>query len=143
MSLILIRTVLLLVIGFAGGTIVAGGLYAFITLLKIIQRLSTSTGTAKYALVFEDCVMVGGIVGNLYSIFEWRLPLTPFFLVAYGSFSGIFVGCLAIALAEVIDVIPAIARRIKLKVGISFLIICTAIGKGIGSLVQLLIMSKY
>ncbi len=141
--MILIKTVLLILIGFAGGTIVAGGLYAFITLLKIIQRLSTCTGTAKYSQFFEDCVMVGGILGNLYSIFEWRLPLSYIFLVAYGIFSGIFVGCLAIALAEVIDVIPAISRRIKLKVGLSFLIFCTAIGKGVGSLVQLLIMSKY
>ena len=139
----LIRTILVFVIGFAGGCIVAGGIYAFITLLKIIQRLSTCTGTVKYSLFFEDCVIAGAIIGNLFYVFQWRLPLTPLFLVVYGSFSGIFVGCLAIALAEVIDVIPAFARRIRLKVGISFLIICTAIGKAVGSLVQLLILSKY
>ncbi len=139
----LIRMCLLFLIGFAGGCIVAGGLYAFITLLKIIQRLSTFTKTVKYALFFEDCVMVGGILGNLYSVFKWGLPLGPLFLVVYGSFSGLFVGCLAIALAEVIDVIPAFSRRIRLKKGICFLIICTAIGKGVGSLVQLLILSQY
>lgn len=139
----LIRTVFLFLIGFAGGSIVAAGLYAFITMLKIIQRLSTCTKTVKYSLFFEDCVIVGAILGNLYSVFQWRLPLGPIFLVGYGSFSGIFVGCLAIALAEVINVIPAFSRRIRLKMGISFLIICVAIGKAVGSLAQLLVMSKY
>ena len=139
----LIKTVLLLLIGFSGGTIVAGGLYAFITFLKILQRLSTCTGTVKYSMFFEDCVMLGGILGNLFYIFEWRLPFGSIFMVAYASFSGLFVGCLAIALAEVIDVIPAIARRIKLKAGLSVLIFCTTIGKGIGTLLQLVVMSKY
>lgn len=139
----LIRTVLLFVVGFAGGCVVAGGLYAFITLLKIIQRLSTCMATVKYSMFYEDCVMVGGILGNLYYIFEWRLPLTSLFLVVYGSFSGIFVGCLAIALAEIINVIPAFSRRLKLKVGISYLIFCTAIGKGVGTLIQLLILNYY
>ena len=116
----------------------AAGLYAFITLLKVIQRLSTSTGTASYTMFYEDCVILGGILGNLYYIYEWRLRLTSVFLVVYGAFSGIFVGCLAIALAEVLDVIPALSRRIGLRVGLSFIVICTAVGKGLGSLIQLL-----
>lgn len=139
----LIRIGLLFLIGIAGGNIVAGGIYAFITMLKIIQRLSTCTGTVKNYLFYEDCVMAGAILGNLLYIFQWSIPLSPVFLLVYGTFSGIFVGCLAIALAELIDVIPAFSRRIGLKMGISFLILCTAIGKGVGSLVQLLIMSKY
>lgn len=139
----LIKYCFLLFIGIAGGNIVAGGIYAFITMLKIIQRLSTCTNTVKNYLFYEDCVMVGAILGNLLSVFQWPVPLSPVFLIVYGTFSGIFVGCLAIALAELIDVIPAFSRRIGLKMGISFLIFCTAIGKGVGTLVQFLAMTKY
>ncbi|MDO5294014.1 MAG: stage V sporulation protein AB [bacterium] len=135
----LIERVILLFMGFAGGVGVAAGIYAFITMLQIVQRLSSRTGTANQINFYEDCVMVGGILGNLISIFEWQIHFSIVFLAIYGLFSGIFVGCLAIALAEVIDVFPAVSRRISLKLGIPFLVVAIALGKGIGTFYQLVI----
>lgn len=57
------------------------------------------------------------------------------FLIVIGIFAGIFVGCLAIALAEVLDGIPIFARRIKLKMGLDIAIFSVAIGKLTGSLI--------
>ncbi len=139
----LIKLLILFVIGLGGGNIVAAGIYAFISLLKIIPRLSTASNTVKHTLFYEDCVTVGAVLGNLIYVFQWKMPLGMPFMIVYAVFSGLFVGCLAIALAEVLDVIPTLARRAKLKVGIPILIICTALGKGIGSLLQLTIMAKY
>jgi stage V sporulation protein AB len=48
---------------------------------------------------------------------------------------GIFVGCLAIALSEVLDGIPIFARRVKLKKGVSIAVIAVAIGKLVGSFI--------
>lgn len=138
-SLILIKFGILFVIGLSGGFAVAAGVYAFITLLQIVQRLSSRTGTAKWVMTYEDCVMAGGILGNIVSVFEPRIPFSIFFLGAFGLFSGIFIGCLAIALAEIIDVMPTISRRISLTTGVPFLVLCVAIGKGLGAFYQLVI----
>lgn len=135
----LIKWLFLFLIGLSGGVGVAAGLYAFIAMLQIIQRLSSKTGTANKINFYEDCVMVGGILGNVVSVFKFPIPLGPIFLCFFGFFSGIFVGCLAIALAEIIDVIPAISRRIGLKVGVPYLVICIGLGKGLASFYQLVI----
>lgn len=68
-----------------------------------------------------------------------KLPLSVYevvvflVLVAIGIFSGIFVGCLALALAEMIDSIPIFARRMGFRHGIGVAVISTALGKLCGS----------
>ncbi len=57
-------------------------------------------------------------------------------LIAFGLFSGIFVGCMVMALAEILNVIPIFTRRIKVTSGLSFIIISIALGKIIGSWFQ-------
>lgn len=83
--------------------------------------------------------MAGGILGNFIDIYEIPIPIGMVGLGVYGLFSGMFVGCLAIALAEIIDVIPAFGRRIKLEVGMPYLVLCIALGKALGALYQLVI----
>ena len=48
---------------------------------------------------------------------------------------GVFVGSLAVSLAEVINVVPIFMRRARLKQGLSFFLLALAAGKLIGSLV--------
>ena len=55
-------------------------------------------------------------------------------LAVYGLFAGIFVGCLAIAIAEMLDSIPIFARRSRFRHGIGIAILCMALGKTLGSL---------
>lgn len=135
----LIKYVLLFLIGLSGGFIVSGGVFAFITLLQLIPRLATRTGTAKYITLYEDYFIAGGIAGAFVSIFEWMLPIGYIGLGAIGVFSGIFVGCQALALAEVLNVIPVFANRIKLTVGIPFVVVSLAIGKALGAFYQLVV----
>ena len=52
-----------------------------------------------------------------------------------GIASGIFVGCLVMSLAETLDALPTMSRRIHLSVGIQYIIEALAIGKLVGSLV--------
>ena len=55
----------------------------------------------------------------------------------FGIFAGIFVGCLSMALAEVVQVIPVFVRRIRLIYGLVYVVICFALGKAAGTLYQM------
>lgn len=133
----MIRYSLLAIIGFAGGLIVAAGVFAFITLLGVLNRLASKTNTAKHILLYENMVILGGILGNTWFIYQWDIPFGIIGLILFGLFSGIFVGCQAMALAEVLDVIPIFAKRIKIKYGMPYIVASIAIGKAVGVLFQL------
>ena len=79
-----------------------------------------------------DVLSVFPIKGSLGS--SPNLLLTGL-LVVIGVFAGIFVGCLSIALSEVLDGIPIFARRIRLKMGVSIAVLMVAVGKIAGSIV--------
>ena len=49
---------------------------------------------------------------------------------------GIFVGCLAVSLAEALNATAIFARRVKLKVGLSFVILAVAVGKVLAAVIQ-------
>lgn len=133
----MIRYCLLAIIGFAGGLVVAAGVFAFITLLGVLNRLASKTNTAKYILLYENMVILGGILGNTWFIYQWDIPFGIIGLILFGLFSGIFVGCQAMALAEVLDVIPIFAKRIKIKYGMPYIVASIAIGKAVGAFFQL------
>ena len=52
----------------------------------------------------------------------------------FGVFSGMFIGCLALAIAEMLDSIPIFARRISFRHGIGLAILSMALGKLCGAL---------
>lgn len=122
-------------IGLSAGGIVAGGLFGFIVSLGVVSDFADRTHTGNQILLYEDAVAAGGIVGNLlytYQIFSIR---APWLLAVFGLLAGIFVGCWAIALTEVLNVFPIFSRRLSLTKGIAYMILGIAIGKGIGSII--------
>lgn len=130
-----IKQLLLALVGLCGGFIVAGGVFALITSVGLMARLAGKTHTGKYVKIYETCVALGGSIGNLISIFRFALPIGIWSLVIFGLFSGIFVGVLAMSLAESINVTAVFTRRIRLSKGIPWVILGIAIGKGLGSLI--------
>lgn len=90
---------------------------------------------AAETLMFENAIILGGIFGNLVSVFEQiKLPFGVIFLCVYGLSAGIFVGCMAVALAEILDTFPITFRRLGLKQGLSLVMLMMALGKCTGSL---------
>lgn len=84
---------------------------------------------------FENAIIAGGILGNLISVFlEIRIPFGVLFLCAYGISAGIFVGCIAVALAEILNTFPIMFRRIGLKQGLPCVMVVMALGKTLGAL---------
>ena len=128
---------LLILIGVTAGIVVAAGVFTFITLIGVLTRLAVRTNTANRIPLYEDLVVLGAGIGNTILIFEINIPLGTVGLIMFGLFSGGFVGCLAVALEEVLQVFPVLTYRIKLKFGIPVIVLSLAIGKGLGAFYQL------
>lgn len=138
----LIKQLLLILIGASSGFVIAGGLYSFIVTVGVLTRLSTRTNTASRVMLYEDVVTIGSGVGNWLYFSQFEVKLGPIFLVLVGICVGVFTGCLAIALAEVLNVIPTFVRRTRLKRGLAGILCAMGLGKLIGSLFQLVWMVK-
>ena len=122
------------VIGLCGGLLVAGGLFAFLALIGVVTRLAAGTTTAKYIMFYEDMSLLGCVGGNLLFLYGFRLALGNVFLGMYGMGAGVFTGCLAAALSEVVNMFPVLSERVSLKKGMNGIMIMFAIGKLVGSL---------
>ena len=55
-------------------------------------------------------------------------------LAAAGLSCGIFVGCLVMSLAETLKALPVLSRRLRLAVGLPYLLLAIAAGECAGSL---------
>lgn len=131
------KQILLGILGLSSGIIIAGGLFALIVELGVIADFADRTHTAKKILLYEDCAAVGGIAGNLLSVFHPQMGYFTILLPFFGLLAGIFVGCWSMALAEVLNVFPIFIRRLKLIRYASAFIISMALGRGIGAFLYL------
>lgn len=133
----IVQNIVLAVIGFSGGIAVAGGVFAFISVLGIIPRLADRLGLASHIYQMETMIAIGGISGSILSVFQVDIRIGIIGLVIFGVFAGIFVGSLAMALTETLRVIPVLCQRLDIRTGIPVLIAALAVGKALGSLYQL------
>ena len=134
--MMLINEIILGFIGLSGGFVVSAGIFAFITMLGIIPRLAHRTGTANHIYGYEWMIILGGSLGNILNLFVKAMPVVVPGLIIFGMCSGIFVGCLAMALAENLRVIPIFVRRMHLKKGLAVILLAMALGKCAGSIFQ-------
>ena len=130
-----IRQVILGIVGLSSGFAVAGWMFAFLIALGVVSRFAGKTHTAKYILYYEDAAAIGGILGNLVSIYAFPVPVGMAGVVSFGLFSGIFTGAWAMALTEIVDAVPIFSRRIRLKTGLPWIILSMALGRTAGALV--------
>ena len=122
------------VIGFSSGLAVAGGVIALLIGLGVLSRYAGLTRTASHLWLYEDTVLLGGIFGNWLTVYHPSCPLGGAALAVLGLFFGIFVGSWIMALAEIINMLPILARRIGLVKGMSIVAAAIAAGKTLGSL---------
>ena len=135
----IIKQCILAFIGAAAGFFVAAGVFAFAVMIGVVTRIVARTKTVKHLGLIEDSIVVGGALGSIVSIYRPELPFGAWFLALYGVFSGIHAGCLAIALAETVNVIPVFVRRIQLKFGLAYIVTSFALGKAFGVLWEMVI----
>lgn len=127
-------------IGLSSGLMVAGGVFAVIVIIGIVPRMAQLTGGEKHIMLYENCIG-GGISAGAWNLlfpmnFQFAGQLGN---VISGLFFGIFVGCLAVAIAEVLDVIPILCRRSKMTRRLPWLLLAISLGKTAGVFLYFLV----
>lgn len=130
-----LKQVIMAAAGLSSGLAVAGGLFALIIALGLVAEFADQTHTAKYIFWYEDAVAAGGILGNLVSVYQFIVPVGPAGVGIFGIFSGIFVGAWAMALTEIVNIVPIFTRRIDMRRGLALVIAIMALGRTVGSLI--------
>lgn len=136
----IIKYIVMALTAFGGGAVISAAVFALIASTGVITRMAGKTHTAKYVRTYETAVVIGGILWNVIWVFSVRIPLKAEiyqslqFVMSIAQ--GIFVGCLAVSLAEALNATAIFARRVKLKVGLSFVILAVAVGKVLASVIQ-------
>lgn len=155
-----VKQLFLAVYGVSAGLLVSAGIFTVLLAVGMAPRFIGKTHTAKKVFLYEECIVWGSMLS---AVFSAILPLTHagawvrehifakmagnreiFLTIAdiggkivlgiSGLFMGMFVGCLALAIAEMLNSIPIFARRTSYRHGLGVAVLAVAIGKMLGSL---------
>lgn len=135
-----LRSLLGCLICFGSGVGVAAGTFAFFLVIRVIPRMLQKAKLEHRVIYIENMVVKGILFGAVFSLFYWKKKwlfalLGKTLLTFFGISAGIFTGCIAVALAEILDTFPIFFRRLKIKQeyceGLLFIM---ALGKMVGSL---------
>lgn len=135
-----LKSLFLILVGVSSGLGVAAGTFAFLFIIRIIPRMIQKARLEHKVIFVENMVFRGVVFGTVLTIFTWKKKwlfelLGKTLLTIFGMSAGIFVGCLAVALAEILDTFPIFFRRLNLKDEFGeVLLFVMAIGKMLGSL---------
>lgn len=129
----IIQQVILGLIGLSAGITVAGGLFSFIIELGILSDFADRTHTGEHILLYEDAAALGGILGNIFFVFQISIPGGTWILPLFGILAGMFAGCWAMALAEILNVFPVFIRRARVVRYLTAFVLSIALGKGLGA----------
>lgn len=147
------RSLFLVILGSCFGFLAAAGVFTVLVAVGLVPRFAGKTHTADKVFLYEEMVVLGTVVGSFASVFPEYSQLGAFLQSRFGQgsvwceglgiclqavcglFAGMFVGCLALAIAEMLDSIPIFARRISFRHGLGLAVISMAAGKLCGSLI--------
>ncbi|WP_416827868.1 stage V sporulation protein AB [Ectobacillus polymachus] len=120
--------------GLAGGIAVGAGFVAFLSVLGVIPRLTQLTKSVKLIPIYEWAVVLGALCGSWFSLRDSIFYLSQYWLILIGLLCGVFVGMLAAALTEVLNVLPILAKRVGMVDRMVALLMALVLGKVFGSL---------
>ena len=106
-----IKGILAIIIAFASGIIISGAVFAFIAIIGVVPRLAQKTRTEDKIRFYEEAIIWGGIIGTVSTVYDFYIPIGKVLAVMYAGCIGIFFGCLAVSLAEILNVLPILTRR--------------------------------
>jgi stage V sporulation protein AB len=123
-------------IGLAGGIAVGSGVVAFLVVLDIIPRLAQLTRSFSKIHAYEAAVVLGSLLFTLVDFSDVHMHLFPLGAALVGLFAGCFVGLLAAALTEIVNVLPILAKRVGMDSYRVGLLMAMIFGKVFGSLFE-------
>ena len=137
--------------GLCFGILTAAGVFTVLSAVSLVPRFIGKTHSAKSVIRYENMIILGTTAGGLFSVFadlirigDWAIHIgqipevvwgvfANLILAVVGLFSGMMVGCLALAIAEMLDSIPIFTRRVAFRHGLGIVILCMAAAKLLGS----------
>ncbi|OGX68152.1 MAG: stage V sporulation protein AB [Paenibacillus sp. RIFOXYA1_FULL_44_5] len=130
----IVSYMLVIVFGLAGGLAVGSGMVAFLLVLDVIPRLAQLARKFYPTRIYETAVVYGAVYWTLADFFNWRVHVPVTAIIILGTVSGIFIGMLAGALTEVLNVLPILAKRLGMSRYMMWLLFAMVLGKVCGSL---------
>lgn len=137
------------------GLLSSAGVFTVLASVGLIPRFAGKMHVAKKIFALEEAVVFGTLIGGFFSVFGNYGQIGAFVLsrelfgsstvaiwkgtgnvvlMVGGLFAGMFVGCLAFAIAEMLNSIPIFARRIGFRRGLGVAVTSAALGKVMGSI---------
>lgn len=134
------KTVILtLLVGFAGGLAVGASVTAFFTVLGVTAHIVKWSKSKDFILVYEICFMLGALFSCWIYFSDITIKYLEFLTIPLGFLFGIFIGMIAAALTETLDIISIAANKLKIANWIYLIVIVVLLGKVVGSLVFFLV----
>ncbi len=126
--------ILPIITSLGGGIVVGGALAAFISLLNIIPRLIQATETDEFTVFYQYIYSLGGILFVIIYFSNLYFNLGKILTGVIGLFIGMYIGIFSSAIAEVLNVLPIIYKKFKIKDYMKWIIYAILAGKVAGSL---------
>ncbi|WP_150270939.1 stage V sporulation protein AB [Paenibacillus tepidiphilus] len=123
-----------LLLGIAGGIAVGGGVIALFIVLDMVPRLAQLTSSYDKVHWYEGAMVGGSLIGTVSDFWGWKIAAGPVAELVVGLLNGIFIGMLAAALTEVLNVLPILAKRLRMTRYLFGLLMAMVCGKVAGSL---------
>lgn len=152
----LLKQIFMCICGLSFGFLASAGVFTVLVSVGLIPRFAGKMHVARKVFALEEAVVLGTLTGGFFSLYSdlgnigllvqgrqllgahtdsiWQV-IGNLFLIIFGVFAGMFVGCLALAIAEMLNSIPIFARRIGFRHGLGVAIAAAACGKLLGSLI--------
>ena len=126
----------LIIFGLSAGIVVGAGVVALLILVGIIPRMAQITKTKSFISYYEKILVIGTLLGSLISIQNISISIGRIGVLILGLSYGIYIGFLSSGLAEILDYIPIVSRRLKIPtLYLKYIIISLLIGKVIGAMI--------
>ncbi len=129
-------------LGLAGGLLVGSGLVALLTVLDIIPRLAQVAKLYRKVHWLERAVVMGAFFWTIVDFFDLSFGQFKLGVVFVGLLQGVFVGMLAAALTEVLNVLPILSRRLRMEAYMMWFVIAMMAGKVAGSLFDWIVYQR-
>lgn len=126
------------VFGLCFGMLAASGVLTVLLAVGLMPRYIGKAHEANHIMLFENMIILGTMSGtfvNLFGIYADGRGLGLLGIIIrslFGMFAGIFVGTLAIAIAEMLDAFPIFFRRAGIQCGLQWIVLSIALGKMAG-----------
>lgn len=131
----LMRQIIGVLFAFLAGAGVSAGTFAFILVIGVVPRILQRCKVENIMLI-ENIIIIGVLAGNLSSVYSggFFFGFGHWIILLYGLATGIFVGCIAVALAEILHTFPILFSRFSLNQGLKIVVFSMAFGKMAGSI---------